>query len=264
MWGAFIVLAIAFVIILVYRQQNVKKNSAIAAYKLPDSSRDILQEHVAFYRNLDDRDKLQFEERIRDFLARVRITGIGKIMVEDIDRILIASSAIIPIFAFDGWRYNNISEVLLYPGSFNHEYETAGPETNILGMVGDGALQRQMILSQRALRAGFNSSGDGHNTALHEFVHLLDKADGSVDGVPEYLLNQPYIIPWIKNMRAAIQDIRQGKSDINPYGGTNDAEFFAVVSEYFFEKPALLKEEQPELYALLKQMFQAARSIDSK
>jgi Mlc titration factor MtfA (ptsG expression regulator) len=255
MWGALIVLIIAVAIILIYKQQQAKKNSSIANYKLPSASKAILQEQVAFYRDLDDADKAIFEERIKDFLARVRITGVG-VAVEDIDRILIASSAIIPIFAFKGWRYNNISEVLLYPESFNYDYQTKGDDTNVLGMVGDGALQRQMILSQRSLRAGFKSIKDAHNTAIHEFVHLIDKADGSVDGVPEYLLSKPYIVPWIKNMRQAIRDIHNGESDINPYGATNDAEFFAVVSEYFFEKPARLEDEHPELYKLLKQMFQ--------
>lgn len=257
MWGALIVLIIAVVIIFIYKRRQAKKSSAIAAYELPPDTTAILQDHVAFYNKLDDAAKLVFEERIRDFLARVRITGVGKIIVDDIDRVLIAASAIIPIFAFSSWRYNNISEVLLYPDSFNHDYQTEGADTNVLGMVGNGALQRQMILSQRALRAGFKSAGDGHNTAIHEFVHLIDKADGSVDGVPEYLLNQPYMIPWIKNMRATIQDIQKGQTDINPYGATNEAEFFAVVSEYFFERPTFLEEEHPELYKLLKQMFQS-------
>jgi Mlc titration factor MtfA (ptsG expression regulator) len=121
-------------------------------------------------------------------------------------------------------------------------------------MVGEGVLNHQMILSQRALRSGF-AKQEGHNTAIHEFIHLLDKADGSVDGLPEYMLAKPYIIPWMQTVRREIALIRAGKSDINPYGATNEAEFFAVVGEYFFERPEQLHRKHPQLYDLLQRIF---------
>lgn len=221
---------------------------------LPVNAKKLLEEHVAFYRNLDSNNKIQFEKRVSDFLAHVTITGIG-VTVEDLDRLLVASGAIIPIFSFPTWRYNNISEVLLYSDTFNKDYQTEGTERNVLGMVGDGALNRQMILSKPSVRASFQAA-DGHNTVIHEFAHLLDKADGSVDGVPEYLIDKPYITPWLKAIHATISEMKQDDhSDINLYGATNEAEFFAVVTEYFFERPDELKEKHPELYALLQQMF---------
>src|SRR5690606_7013288 len=112
----------------------------------------------------------------------------------------------------------------------------------------------KMILSQQGLRKGFlNMSAD--NTAIHEFVHLSDKADGEVDGIPEYLIPKSWIERWIKEMHKTIREIRSGESDIRAYAGTNEAEFFAVVSEYFFKKPALLKEDHPKLYRLLDQIY---------
>lgn len=214
----------------------------------------ILADKVDFYQALSAVQKEKFEQRIATFLARTTITGVGT-TVEDIDRVLIGASAVIPIFAFDGWQYNNIDEVLLYKDSFNKEYDQAAEGRNILGMVGDGAMQRQMILSQPALRSGF-SKADAHNTGIHEFVHLLDKADGATDGIPEYLLTQPYMIPWVKKMQEEITKLHADRNnDINYYAATNQAEFFAVVSEYFFERPHQLEEKHPQLYALLEQMF---------
>jgi hypothetical protein len=93
------------------------------------------------------------------------------------------------------------------------------------------------------------------NTTIHEFVHLIDEADGSVDGIPSLLLEKQYAIPWIDLINKKIEEIYAGNSDINPYGGTNRAEFFAVVSEYFFERPKLLKRNHPELYDLLEKIF---------
>ena len=85
----------------------------------------------------------------------------------------------------------------------------------------------------------------------------LPISDGEIDGVPETLLNRQYIKPWLQLMQQKIKDIYDENSDINPYGATNEAEFFAVVSEYFFERPELLKENHPELYDMLEKIFSA-------
>jgi len=214
----------------------------------------VLQQHVMFYQQLSDVEKDRFEKNIRNFLSKTLITGI-KTDVEDTDRVFIASAAIIPIFAFPGWEYRNIAEVLLYPGSFNQEYQIEGPERDVLGMVGTGPMQNVMILSKHDLRKGFLDHIDKSNTAIHEFVHLIDKTDGYTDGLPNALLPHKYALPWLKRIHQEIQLIKSGESDINPYAATNEAEFFAVAAEYFFEKPQLMQQKHPELYELLKQVF---------
>jgi Mlc titration factor MtfA (ptsG expression regulator) len=122
-------------------------------------------------------------------------------------------------------------------------------------MVGTGALNHVMILSQNELRQSFINNTGKTNTAIHEFVHLVDKTDGSIDGIPEFILDKKYILPWLQMMQKEIELILKDRSDIDPYGATNEAEFFAVVSEYFFERPKLLKEKHPELYKLLSEIF---------
>jgi len=112
-----------------------------------------------------------------------------------------------------------------------------------------------MILSKPALHHGFSNKSDKKNTAIHEFVHLIDKLDGSIDGIPELLLERQYTIPWIELINKKIEEIYDKKSDINPYGGTNRAEFYAVASEYFFERPKLLAKKHPKLYGLLENIF---------
>jgi Mlc titration factor MtfA (ptsG expression regulator) len=74
-------------------------------------------------------------------------------------------------------------------------------------------------------------------------------------GFPENLLAKQYTLPWINRMHQTIKEILEGNSDINPYGATNQAEFFAVVSEYFFERPDLLQTKHPELFELLEKIF---------
>lgn len=221
---------------------------------LEPSQRILLEQNVAYYNGLNEKEKLRFETRIQEFLLNHNVYGI-KTDLEDLDYLLVASSAIIPIFQFDNWRYTNIREVLIYPDTFNHNFETEGAGRRILGMVGTGYMNGVMILSKKALRDGFSNTNDKRNTAIHEFVHLIDKMDGYIDGVPEILLEQSYCIPWVNLIREKIEEMRLKPGDINSYGATNEAEFFAVVSEYFFERPKLLESKHPELYALLERMF---------
>ena len=243
-----------FVLAIFYMVKKKKKKKVKVTQPVPPLLKTILQEQVPFYQQLNENRKTEFEERTIHFLTQVKVTGV-KTVVEDLDRVLIAASAIIPIFNFQGWEYPNLNEVLLYPDSFDHEFEQQGDDRNILGMVGSGALNQVMILSQFELRQAFINETGKNNTAIHEFVHLVDKTDGEIDGVPESLLNKQYIKPWLQLMQEKIKEIIDDRSDINPYGATNEAEFFAVVSEYFFERPELLKEKHPELYELLLKIF---------
>ncbi|MEE9573872.1 MAG: zinc-dependent peptidase [Candidatus Neomarinimicrobiota bacterium] len=220
----------------------------------PADWRRILTTKVSYYNNLDNEERRRFEYKIQEFLNNVRITGIST-DINETDRVLVAASAIIPIFAFPDWQYVNLREVLLYPNQFDRDFKTEGGERSILGMVGSGYMSGKMILSKRALRHGFSNESDKKNTAIHEFVHLIDKADGSIDGIPSILQEKQYTIPWIDLIQHKIDEIYEGKSDINPYGATNKSEFFAVISEYFFERPKLLQAKHPKLYDLLEEIF---------
>lgn len=220
----------------------------------PAEWRTILQEQVPFYNALTSNEKQQFEYKVQEFLLNCRITGINT-QVETLDKVLVAASAIIPIFGFKEWRYTNLYEVLLYPEMFNKDFEITGNERSILGMVGTGYMDGKMILSKQALRFGFANETDKQNTAIHEFIHLIDELDGSIDGIPSLLMEKQYTIPWLALMNEEIDRIYQNKSDINPYGGTNKKEFFAVAGEYFFERPKLLAKKHPELYQMLEKTF---------
>jgi len=226
----------------------------LPAAPLPGSFGKLLKEHVAFYRRLDKKGKARFQTKVGQFLAEVRIEGVG-MEVNDVDRILVASGAVIPIFGFPEWQYQNLTNVILYPDTFDEEFQFEGESRNIMGMVGSGYMNGQMLLSRAALLRGFSSSAGRGNTAIHEFVHLLDKSDGATDGVPENLLAHQYIVPWLHRIHQEMHKIQSGQSDINPYAITNEAEFFAVASEYFFEKPAELKQKHPELYRQLCMVF---------
>ena len=250
----FIVLVLIVVIILfVFRIRRARE-----PFSLPENYKELLNDYVKFYQQLDEEGKEKFEERVRLFLASVQITGANAI-VEDIDRVFIAAGAIIPVYAFSDWQYVNLHEVLVYPGTFNEDFDQDGLNRSISGMVGTGAMQNVMIISKWQLRQGFINNSDKRNTAIHEFAHLIDKMDGTMDGIPEIILERQYIPRWVNIMNTTIQQMKNYGSDIDMYGATNQAEFFAVISEYFFERPDLLKSNHPELYEMLREIFKAGR-----
>src|SRR5262245_24326115 len=181
-----------------------RKKKTLMPGPIPGNYQKILTDQVPFYQQLDQARKDEFEKRVQHFLATTRITGV-KTSVEDLDRVLVAASAVIPIFNFPGWEYVNLHEVLLYPGSFDHEFQQEGSHRSIIGMVGSGALNHVMILSQQELRQAFINKSGKTNTAIHEFVHLVDKTDGTIDGVPEFILERKYILPWLQLMRKEIE-----------------------------------------------------------
>lgn len=230
---------------------------------IPAGLNQLLTAHVRYYRQLEKKEQARFAAEVSRFLEQVTIEGVG-VTVEDVDKVLIASSAVIPIFYFPGWRYRNLTNVILYPDTFDEQYQYEGDRRHIMGMVGSGALNGQMLLSRSALRAGFSDHAGKSNTAIHEFVHLVDKSDGSVDGLPESLLRNSYSLPWLQVMHEEIRRIEAGHSDINPYAAMNEAEFLAVVSEYFFERPDMMQEHHPELYQLLTKMFNQAPGAPSQ
>jgi Mlc titration factor MtfA (ptsG expression regulator) len=246
-----------FVVLFLYKflTRKNRRRANLRKQPFPTSWEHVLQKEVPFFQALDELEKNRFREEVRIFLNEKRITGI-KTSVEDTVRVLVATSAIIPIFGFPGWEWEQISEVLIYPTTFNEQYEIGREgDQDVLGMVGRGAMNRMMILSKPELLQGFRLAQDRKNVGIHEFTHLLDKSDGSVDGVPSIHLARSAIVPWLKLIHQEMKKIRAGYSDINPYGLKNEAEFFAVASEYFFENPDKMKRKHPELYAMLEQVF---------
>ena len=220
----------------------------------PADFQDLLNSYVAFYAALHEDEKTVFEKKFQHFLSSVTITPAGAV-VEDLDRVLIGAAATIPVFFIPDWEYVNLREVLLYPGNFNIDFEQQGRNRMISGMVGTGNMQNVMILSKWELRQGFIDGASQRNTAIHEFVHLIDKMDGTLDGVPELLLERRHIPQWQILLQNTMDGIRSGESDIDAYGATSPVECFAVVAEYYFEQPEIFKIKHPLLHQMMHQIF---------
>ncbi len=259
MYAIILVLIAITIIVSVKVKSKKKQDKILEEVSKPFSMewKDILKKRVIFYMELSEEDKKVFEKRISLFLATKRVEGIDT-DVDDTLKLMVASSAIIPVFAFPEFNYPRINEVLIYPNSFDENFQTERFENHkqfIIGMVGDGVLSGTVALSKPDLIDAFDGVRHKKNVGIHEFVHLLDKQDGIIDGVPELLLQHSYVGAWLHEIRSEMRRIEKRKSDINPYALTNNAEFLAVVSEYFFSNPEKFNKMHPELYRYLKTIF---------
>lgn len=214
----------------------------------------LLATNVASYNALDGEKKRRFEQRVAVFLAQTNIVGI-ETEVDDLSRLLIAASAVIPTWGYKDWEYPNLGEVYLTDGAVAVHSPEPGKFNVTAGQIKPQGTKHMVVLSKNALKQGFANPKDSRNVGLHEFAHLLDEQDGSTDGLPEHYLSGELAEAWQNVIEEKTKLIKKGKGGINPYGATNQAEFFAVMTEYFFERPRKLLQQHPKIYKLLAHVF---------
>jgi len=239
-----------------FRTRIYRRRRIILKHPFPEEDEFILNQYVAFYRSLNQPEKERFKQMFTIFLSEVRITGI-RAEVDAETRVLVGASAIIPVFGFPDWEYAYLNEVLIYPSTFDDEFRfnTGGTISGMVG--GHGTFSGVMVLSKPHLIHGFKDPRDKKNVGIHEFAHLVDRGDGSIDGLFPGM-DSDMIKPWIGLVKETIDEGLAGKSelrDIRPYTYTNEKEFIASLSEYFFESPEQMKKKHPELYDNLSKMF---------
>ncbi len=249
--GALFSIPLFFTLYLFF-MRKYRRRKRILNSPFPAEWEFILRARVPYYATLSAEERERFKGEIQIFLGEKMITGIDT-EIDDTSRVLIAASAIIPVFNFPEWEYDNLGEILVYPSSFDEEYKFSSRSGDILGMV--TSYGGTMIISKPALLHGFENSRDKINVGIHEFAHKVDGADGSIDGVPALLVDKQTAAQWVRIVEMETDRINQGRSEINPYALTNSAEFFAVASEYFFENPSSLAAKHPELYEILRKIF---------
>lgn len=247
--AALVGLAVAAVAWLFWTRR-ARRRRELAQAPFPEAWRELLDEWVDYYRTLDAGEKGRFEREVQIFLDEQTITGPRGAPLEDELRVLVAASAVVVVFGRRGFRYPQLRDIVVYDRAFTEEYEEKDG-ANILGMVhGQGPI----VLSARSLKQGFRGEHDGHNVGYHEFAHVIDFEQGRADGVPSFM---PWsaVRPWLKVMHEETARVERRRSLLRRYAATNEAEFFAVATEAFFERPERMQKKHPELYELLVEAY---------
>lgn len=210
----------------------------------------LLEKHVYFFETLDANLQSRFSERVAEFIETYPIKGFDT-EVNDLDRLYVAASAIMPTMGFESWSYRGLKGVFIVDGALPNENR----DNLVSGQVSSHDGRCLVTLSRQALYVGFENIQDKRNVGVHEFAHVLDQLDGEIDGIPSLCMSREVRDAWTGVVKDEILKIQKRHSSIDEYGGTDEVEFFAVVSEYFFENPKRLKQDHPQVYELLEQTF---------
>jgi len=231
----------------------------VRAEPFPAAWRRILQRQVPLYRRLPADLKLRLQRAVAVFVAEKQFVGCGGLAVTDEMRVTVAAHACLLWLARNGEGYPELRQILVYPGPFFVDRLTPGAggvlqEQRQL-LAGESWDRGQVVLSWDDVVAGAAVADDGRNVALHEFAHQLDQETGFANGAPRLPSRERYD-RWSQVLGAEFDALRQRAEGEAPplipvYGAMSPAEFFAVVTEVFFEQPLRLAAEHPALYAEL-------------
>ena len=240
-----------------------RRRQKLREQPFPQAWRRILRRRVPLVQRLPADLQLRLKQDIQVFLAEKPILGCGGLAVTDEMRVSIAAQACLPLLGARRGYYPQLKQILLYPGAFvvDRPVNQAGgvQMEQRRALAGESWAQGQVLLSWSDVQAGAATPDDGHNVVIHEFAHQLDQAKGHANGAPELASSEAYRV-WSTVMQNEYDALRarlaQGEAGlIDAYGATDPAEFFAVSSELFFERPLDLAQQHPALYSLLRDYY---------
>jgi Mlc titration factor MtfA (ptsG expression regulator) len=236
----------------------------LRAQPFPKNWRQIIERNLAFFQRLSVNDQVELLGHIQAFLAEKRFEGCGGLELTDEIVVTIAAQACLLLLHRKTDYFPDLLTILVYPSTYlvEEKRHVEGPVWE------EGAMHRQgetghrmgsMVLAWDAAKAGAMDSSDGKNVVLHEFAHQLDYENGAVDGAPAFASREQQF-SWGEVMRTEFASLRSAEDIgiptlLDTYGASNPAEFFAVATEAFFERPRALRSCHPKLYAELQCYF---------
>ena len=240
---------------------TARRQARLRAQPFPVAWRRILRRRVPAVARLPADLQQRLKQHIQVFLAEKPIIGCGGQAISDELRVTIAAQACLLLLGHARSAvYPRLREILVYPSAFLIHQLQAQPggvvheQRQVLA--GQSSSQGRVILAWDEVRAGADDPADGHNVVIHEFAHQIDQDSGHADGRP-WRAGRAQRRRWAAVMDAAYAQLqRQPSALISAYGATDPAEYFAVVSELFFEQPQALADEVPAVYRELAGLYQ--------
>jgi Mlc titration factor MtfA (ptsG expression regulator) len=241
-----------------------RRRAAWRQESLPPEWAAIVERNVPAYARLPDDDRRALLGHARVFLEEKSFEGAGGLELTDEIRVTIAAQASLLLLGLEdaGDYYPGLRSIVVYPHTYQAPHEERDGmlvHEGVHARLGESWTHGAVVLSWDGVRAGTAHPGDGQNLVLHEFAHQLDQADGAADGTPALSSRAAYA-PWAAVLGERYLELRRAaeagrRSVLDEYGATNEAEFFAVATEAFFEKPLRLRRRLPDLYDELSAYF---------
>ena len=229
----------------------------VLARPLPPAAEAVLQRNIPVYKRMSPDLQQQLRRMVVQFLHQKKFIGCEGLDVTDEMAVTIAGQACLLLLNRPSKVYPALHSILVYPTEFVAQRAEVGPGGVVTpgrqSMLGESWDDGRVVLSWDNVRRGAADWTDGHNVVLHEFAHQLDSESGRANGAP-YLGHPDSYREWSEVLSRDYQNLRlnamyRQQTVMDPYGATNPAEFFAVATETFFEKPYQMAEHHPALYA---------------
>lgn len=236
---------------------------AIQDKDFPSDWLGILKRRLPFYESLPANVQLRLRNLIKVFLHDKQFVGCAGQQINDEIRVTIAAQACLLILNRSNNPYQDLNSILVYPSTFVATREIRDDlglvSTNHIALLGESWSQGKIILAWDNVETGVRNLHDGRNVVLHEFAHQLDNESGAHNGAPLLLTRGAYK-SWAHVFSKEFEELQQEatngrKSLINHYGATNPAEFFAVTTETFFERPEKMHHSHRELFQELVKFY---------
>jgi Mlc titration factor MtfA (ptsG expression regulator) len=221
----------------------------------------ILRENVPPYRRLSEKMREELQGLVNIFLYEKEFEGCGGLEITDEIRITIAGEACLLLLNRNLTDcFPDLQTILVYPTAYVAKgAEIIGGkrvENSITARAGESWQNGAVVLAWDHIRHGVHNCSDGHNVVLHEFGHQLDQETGTANGAPPLKTYHTWAQVMGHNFEELCEKVEENRKDvIDSYGATNPAEFFAVTTETFFEKPEKLKQEHPKLFQQLLKYY---------
>lgn len=252
----------ALLLWLLFKQLQKHQRHQLFLKPLPPEWIQILEKNVSIYLLLPEPLKKELHGRINIFLNEKEFFGFGGLEVSDEIQLTVAGNACLLLLKRDKRCFPGFTSILMYPDTY------VAKEVKSDGMVeshehsaraGESWHRGPIVLSWADVMRGSLDPNDGHNVVLHEFAHKLDEANNSMNGLP-VLRDHSHYAEWAsvlsKEFDALLIRANRGtNSVIDAYGTVSPAEFFAVATESFFEKPIQMKTKLPDLYQQLERFY---------
>ncbi len=235
-----------------------RRRAALLAAPLPAAMLELLERRVPLYRALPAEYRPSLHAAMRRFLVDKIFVGCGGFAITEEVRHLVAAQACLLVCLREPARFDGFTSVLVYPEEFvvdvvehDGEVEIVGEETR----AGESWAGGPVILSWADVEESLAWPGEGYNVVLHEFAHKLDDENDLGDGLP-VLRDPTQLGSWARVLGAEYEALRRGDGElIDDYGAVSPAEFFAVVTEVYFEQGAALAADHPALYAEFRRFY---------
>ncbi len=222
----------------------------------------IIEKNVPLYRHLSDSLKQELGGLINVFLSEKHFEGCGGLEITDEIKVTIAAQACMLLLNRKAKYFPKLHTILVYPHTYVAKTVSSGGGLVVEGRsvrLGESWQSGPVVLAWDSVTGGTSNAADAQNVVIHEFAHQLDQEDGSADGAP-ILEHRSRYRAWAQVLSAEYEALQRKKkrhrrSVMSKYGATNPAEFFAVATETFFEKPRQMQKRHPELYDELKEYY---------